>query len=58
MSEDRGPDVEQERETPPSKRKKLPPFQPDPLLVVMAERGINPRQLKKLRAEIEAMIEK
>ena len=58
MSEDRGPDGEQEGDSPPSKRKKLPPFQPDPLLVVMAERGINPRQLKKLRAEIEAMIEK
>ena len=40
------------------KGKDLPPFQPDPRLVVMMERGINPRQLKKLRAEIEAMIEK
>jgi hypothetical protein len=39
------------------KGKDLPPFQPDPRLVVMMERGINPR-LKKLRAEIEAMIEK
>jgi hypothetical protein len=40
------------------KRKDLAPFQPDPRLVVMMERGINPRQLKKLRAEIEAKIEK
>ena len=40
------------------KRKDPPPFQPDPRLVVMMERGINPRQLKRLRAEIEAMIEK
>ena len=40
------------------KGKDLPPFQPDPRLVVMMERGINPRQLKRLRAEIEAMIEK
>lgn len=40
------------------KHKDFPPFQPDPRLVVMMERGINPRQLKRLRAEIEAMIEK
>jgi len=55
MSEER--QHRNERGSPPPKREKLPPFQPDPRLVVMVERGINPRQLKKLRAEIEAMIE-
>jgi len=56
MSEER--EDRREQGTAPPKRGKLPPFQPDPRLVVMVERGINPRQLKKLRAEIEAMIER
>jgi hypothetical protein len=56
MSEER--ERGDERGSSPPKREKLPPFQPDPRLVVMVERGINPRQLKKLRADIEAMIER